>query len=1142
MKRNIYRLVTATLFVLFSVAICFSTSVQAQTAVAPTGNGTSIPYQIDSLANLYWITQNSGSWSSSFVQTADIDAYPDTGWDSDQGFTPIGNGTTNFTGSYDGRGHTITNLYINRNSTYDVGMFGYTSSATIENIGLVNVNITGHVAVGGLIGNGTYGTVTNCYTTGTVTGSYFYDGSNYGSYVGGFIGGVGYNNVSRSYSTASVNGQIYVAGFIGYIDVGSVIKNNYSTGSVSCQYSHCGGFAGTMVSCTVTNCYCTGNASGAYGSVYAGGFAGDIGSVTLTDCYSTGSVSGTNYVGGLVGFDAGSSVSDCFWNTDTYGGSSADGTGITTAEMIQSTTFINAGWTFSKTTWAMYSAINSGYPYLAGVTQFSTPSPSSLFASTSSVTNISYSSALSVGFVNSGGDTTDVWFLYGTSPGSYTDSAAASSSPLVAWDDIEVTASLSNLKSGTTYYVRVAAKNGSSYVRGSEVSFSTLLVTAPTAITGFGFTVQYTTANVNGIVDPNGDTATVRFLYGDVSGTYTDSVPASPSPLIASDSDSVSATLTGLMANHIYYYRVSAINDSGYARGSEMSFHTLQAPSISAVPGSALSFNPSSILNQYVSVPDNSSLRLTDSLTFEAWVYPTGSGNMAIIDKGNYNYLFEIRPNAQAGLGLYSNGTWYYSSGTIPLNQWSHVALVFQTGTNGLKFYLNGSLLSETTVSGALTTNTGEFAIGEQAPGNCDCNFFQGMIDEVRVWDLPRTEQQIRADMYKTLAGTETGLVSYWQFNEDSGDTVYDVVGGNKGVLTNHNGSGTPTWVISEAPVGKYGTYDSLSSADSAGESGGAVMASITSKVDSLNYLGLYSYGSAADTPITSETFPSGVTKRSPVIWGIFAEGNDTANVTLNYSGLAGIQNESGLKVLQREEADSPWVDATSKFTQNVSNHTFVATGVDSFSQFAIGGGSDNSLPVQATDFLATADVGSVTLSWKTQSEVNDAGFNILREDPGTSSFKLISSYTNDDSLKGLGTSSTGRSYDFTDNKVISGATYQYKIQSVSANGITKDLSTLSVTVDVPKAYALYQNYPNPFNPSTTIRFDLKEQSNVMLDIYNVLGQRVIEDNYGAMNAGRFNETVNMDRFASGVYFYRIAVVGNDGEKFVSIKKLVLMK
>ncbi|HUI30209.1 MAG TPA: GLUG motif-containing protein [Candidatus Acidoferrales bacterium] len=203
---------------------------------------------------------------------------------------------------------------------------------------------------------------------------------------------------------------------------------------------------------------------------------------------------------------------------------------------------------------------------------------------------------------------------------------------------------------------------------------------------------------------------------------------------------------------------------------------------------------------------------------------------------------------------------------------------------------------------------------------------------------------------------------------------------------------------------------------------------------------------------------------------------------------------------------------------------------------------TDISLAVQATGFLATTDMNSVTLSWKTQSEVDNAGFNVLREDPGSSFLKPISNYIDNTALRGLGTMSTGRAYSFIDDHVASGSTYRYEIQSVSTHATTEDLFALSVTVGVPSEYALYQNYPNPFNPSTTIRFDLKEQSNVTLDVYNVLGQSVFEDNYGNMNAGRYNEAVNMERFASGVYFYRITAVGDDGQKFVSIKKLELMK
>ncbi len=203
---------------------------------------------------------------------------------------------------------------------------------------------------------------------------------------------------------------------------------------------------------------------------------------------------------------------------------------------------------------------------------------------------------------------------------------------------------------------------------------------------------------------------------------------------------------------------------------------------------------------------------------------------------------------------------------------------------------------------------------------------------------------------------------------------------------------------------------------------------------------------------------------------------------------------------------------------------------------------TDRSLPVQATDFVATTHMNSVTLTWTTQSEVDNAGFNILREDPGSSSFKLTANYATDKALVGLGTSSTGRNYSFTDNHVVAGSTYRYKIQGVSTDGTTEDLTTLSVTSNVPTKCALYQNYPNPFNPSTTVRFDLNVASTVALDIYDVLGQKVIEQNYGTMNAGSYNENIYMDRFASGVYYYRLDVLGNEGQKFTCVKKFVLLR
>jgi Secretion system C-terminal sorting domain len=203
---------------------------------------------------------------------------------------------------------------------------------------------------------------------------------------------------------------------------------------------------------------------------------------------------------------------------------------------------------------------------------------------------------------------------------------------------------------------------------------------------------------------------------------------------------------------------------------------------------------------------------------------------------------------------------------------------------------------------------------------------------------------------------------------------------------------------------------------------------------------------------------------------------------------------------------------------------------------------ADVSLPVQVSSFVAEASDNSVSLSWETQSEVSNAGFNILRRDPGTSAFKLISSYVTDDSLKGLGTSSAGRRYNFTDNRVTSGAKYEYKIQSVSTKGTTADLNTLAVTVDVPKTYALYQNYPNPFNPTTTISYQLAAVSHVTLKIYDVLGRELTTLADGRENAGVYRADFNGAGLPSGVYFYRLLAVQDDGHNYAFIKKLILMK
>ncbi len=95
---------------------------------------------------------------------------------------------------------------------------------------------------------------------------------------------------------------------------------------------------------------------------------------------------------------------------------------------------------------------------------------------------------------------------------------------------------------------------------------------------------------------------------------------------------------------------------------------------------------------------------------------------------------------------------------------------------------------------------------------------------------------------------------------------------------------------------------------------------------------------------------------------------------------------------------------------------------------------------------------------------------------------------------------------------------------------------------ETPQEFAMSQNYPNPFNPTTRIRYQLPVESNVILQVYNALGEKIIAKNIGMLNKGNHEQVLNMDRFASGVYFYRIRVSGINGDRYTSVKKMELLK
>jgi TonB family protein len=286
------------------------------------------------------------------------------GWSEDNPknvWTPIGSYTNEnnnrpFSGTFDGGGNVISGVYINNSSSYQ-GLFGYISKATIKKFGVVasyvrggsivgglagfnnngtitnsysTVNVVGSSSVGGLVGSNK-GTITNCYSAvnvvggsivgglvgsneGTIANSYAMEnvysssGGIYAVSIGGLVGNNG-GTITDCYATGNVVGGKSVGGLVGSNH--KAITNCYAKGNVASHGFGFGGLVGGLVgenSGKIANCYATGSVQGNGGQGNnIGGLVGSN-SGTINDCHAAGNVTGQDNIGGLVGFDGGSTI------------------------------------------------------------------------------------------------------------------------------------------------------------------------------------------------------------------------------------------------------------------------------------------------------------------------------------------------------------------------------------------------------------------------------------------------------------------------------------------------------------------------------------------------------------------------------------------------------------------------------------------------------------------------------------------------------------------------------------------------------------------------------------------------------------------------------------------------------------------
>jgi len=319
-------------------------------------------------------------------------------------------------------------------------------------------------------------------------------------------------------------------------------------------------------------------------------------------------------------------------------------------------------------------------------------------------------------------------------------------------------------------------------------------------------------------------------------------------------------------------------------------------------------------------------------------------------------------------------------------------------------------------------------------------------------------------------------------------------------------------------------------------------------------------HGKVNDAPVTGgETFGGIATKRAGVVWEVIklAMGSvpsATANLIFSYAGVPGISNENTLRLLKRDNAtDTNWKDVTSSATLDMDANTFTQSNQTSFSQYTIGAGNDNSLPVILSSFTADVKGDVIVLHWRTETEINNLGFIVYRSDSKDGKYIKIGR------KDGAGNSSTPFDYQFLDEEVEIGKRYFYYIEDIDIVGsrsqseIVKAVVPFSQKEGVPLArlmpmeFRLLQNYPNPFNPETWIPYQLASNAQVIMRIYNVRGNLVRTMNLGKKAAGVYffkdkaahweGKSNTGERVSSGVFFYQL-----QAGKFSAVRKMIIVK
>lgn len=592
---------------------------------------------------------------------------------------------------------------------------------------------------------------------------------------------------------------------------------------------------------------------------------------------------------------------------------------------------------------------------------------------------------------------------------------------------------------------------------------------------------------------------------------------------------------------------------------------------------------------------NDASLDLTNAFTIESWLYYSGGEVYPrIIDKAP-SYVFYIKAsNQRFRFGGTSGGITTqvaFDDYVIPLNTWIHAALTYEDNAEHMmNLYINGTLVStNSTFSGSLDTNTEPMTIGNRPDTNLG---FDGMLDELRIWNDVRTATEIQENMNTEIdANDEANLIAYYNFNRLNGDILNDFKNNNDGTLTNMNT--TEDWVVSGAFTTWTGSFDTDWDTN-VNWTNGVPDGSPTSNagIPDVNNDPVLSANQSVNHLVVGSG--SGIDPGSNILSvggnlhdfaGVFSSGTfncdgETPQVICGdaeFNNLT-INNSSGVTL------GSP-ISVSGQLTLTDGHIQTDASNILTLGPSAtVSGGSDASY-VRGPLERQTSSTGSydfpvgqnpyrpVTLrpstdaaaTFKVQYFAEGYGtYNLEASDlysVSTTEYWDITQTSGDqglDSLK-LAWGGTGPGYDvehltlahWSGNEWQEAGRIDWNGDFASDGCAIVDPPSLSpwtfggsnsdqLGIDdslIPDRYFLDLPYPNPFNASLKIPYELPKKSHTTIDIYDLQGRNAATLLSKEMNAGYHSITWNANSFSSGIY-----IVVFTSEDYHLSRKIILLK